>query len=670
MLVATYSVSKHIRVYKVGVDWSGRTFIIEHVKTITDYSSHSQDAGEGGLAAGFPYPEAQLYHLEIVPPAPAIRSKEDFSPLLLGFFCTSSLRDNHPLMGHCPLTSIVRWEMTSIKPTLHPGFSQLASKKSNASNPSELQPELIFRRLPEIDVNSIIVSVQQLNLGTTLAFCLSDGTVEFRNRPGLDLLPPDNSPDRASSLAQVGLEFPSGNPCLYAALSPNACAVIAMDHGEVANLRLMQMPQAYADKTPDNAIVEALAEAFVMQFQISCFGYANYHDDLSATMELFQNEHLREDNSAKASTFLKPFLSDIHRVISVNVDFSGDTKTELYLRNGFHQRMLSMQLSLGYGGEQQHRSLSSKVAFAILQLRWATLTFAMGLKTNPPGVALPADAELKRTETVRSFFGIISWTLSLMNYVIDELFSLAAAIEDNSASEDETANYDAVTDKICELNTPALALLFVSQSRLLFKYNFRFFRNLGVEITQQRPHNPTWRELGSIFSKSPVPLQQFERVLAEVDANVRGVYESEQIPEADRKEIEKGMLITGFVSPRLWPAVEALLTKTLKSLREEVDVAELYFHDASWLGLSDDKASDRWRTEHRLDVIRKVELSKRARLRQCTRCCSVMEDTPPPNWTAGLLVNMWRTCVCGNWWMSMKDEGQKVNGNGYKNGRR
>lgn len=126
------------------------------------------------------------------------------------------------------------------------------------------------------------------------------------------------------------------------------------------------------------------------------------------------------------------------------------------------------------------------------------------------------------------------------------------------------------------------------------------------------------------------------------------------------------MLITGSVSPRLWPAVEALLTKTLKSLREEVDVAELYFHDVSWLGLSDDKASDRWRKEHRLDVNRKVELSKRARLRQCTRCCSVMEDTPPPNWTAGWLVNMWRTCVCGNWWMSMKDEGPNTNENGNR----
>lgn len=144
MLVATCSISKQTRLYRVEVDWSGRSFIIEHVKIIADCSSHSQDAGEGGMAAGLPYPEAQLYHLELVSPAPDIRSKEDFPPLLLGFFCNSPPRDNHPLIGHGPVTSIVRWEMTSIEPTLHPGFSQLASKRSNASKPSELQVLKVF----------------------------------------------------------------------------------------------------------------------------------------------------------------------------------------------------------------------------------------------------------------------------------------------------------------------------------------------------------------------------------------------------------------------------------------------------------------------------------------------------------------------------------------------
>lgn len=144
-------------------------------------------------------------------------------------------------------------------------------------------------------------------------------------------------------------------------------------------------------------IVEAVAEAFVMQFSISCSGYGSYHDDLSATIQLLQDQHLKGDSSAQAPRFINQFLSDVHRVLQLNVDFSGDVKTETYLKNGFHQRTLSMQLSLGYWGDENHRSLSSKVAFAILQLRWAALTFAMGLKPNPSGAAPSGEVELKRT---------------------------------------------------------------------------------------------------------------------------------------------------------------------------------------------------------------------------------------------------------------------------------
>ena len=62
-------------------------------------------------------------------------------------------------------------------------------------------------------MNTVVVAVQQLNLGTTLVFCSSDGSVEFRSRTTLDPLPRDDSPARASSIAQVGLGFPIGNPC-------------------------------------------------------------------------------------------------------------------------------------------------------------------------------------------------------------------------------------------------------------------------------------------------------------------------------------------------------------------------------------------------------------------------------------------------------------------------
>lgn len=144
-------------------------------------------------------------------------------------------------------------------------------------------------------------------------------------------------------------------------------------------------------------IVEAVAEAFVMQFAISCSGYCSYHDDLSATMQLFQDQHLKGIDSSQSPRFINPFLRDVHSVSQLNIDFSGDIKTENYLKNSLHQKTLSMQYSLGYWGDEFHRSLSSKIAIAILQLRGVALACAMGLKPAPSGTTPSGEAEFKRT---------------------------------------------------------------------------------------------------------------------------------------------------------------------------------------------------------------------------------------------------------------------------------
>ena len=56
-----------------------------------------------------------------------------------------------------------------------------------------------------------LVSLQQVNVGTALVMNYSDGSVEFRDRVTLDLLPRDGN-DRISSLAQVGFSFPAKGP--------------------------------------------------------------------------------------------------------------------------------------------------------------------------------------------------------------------------------------------------------------------------------------------------------------------------------------------------------------------------------------------------------------------------------------------------------------------------
>ncbi|KAL8920524.1 MAG: hypothetical protein Q9172_004478 [Xanthocarpia lactea] len=657
IVVATYSVSQRIRTYRVCVDWSRQCFLVDHLTTIVDCSPDNDALDGTGLSSSLPYSEPQLYHLEILSPAPDLRKKNNTLPLLLlAFFCSASDRNEHPTVAINHSTFIVRWELSSIKPILHPSFSQLASKKPNGTHTSDLQPDITFRRLQDVRESKVMVAVRELHLATTLVFCFSDGSVEFRSRSTLDLLPHDET-DRVSSMAQVGLEFLPGDPFLHAALSPSACALVTLDDKCTARLKIMQMPHGYADSILETADPEAVAAACVMQFNMAYIGYGNHHDDLSATMQSFQKQYLK-DRPQEANGFVEAFLSDMYRITQLNVDYSGDIKTELYLKNALHQKALSLQLSLGYQGEQQHRALSFKVSFAILQLRWAALTLVMGLKSNSSS----PEAEFNRTEMVRSFFGIISWTLSLMNYIMDELLTLVTEIEENGP-----LSYDLLEAKIQARNTPVLALLFVSQSRLLLKYTFRLFRSINVEAMQNRSQNPTWRELVGIFTASPVPTRLFEKVITDVETSVRSIYESHQFPDTERKEIEKKMLISGSVPPQLWPAVESLLTKTLTSVSEGINRAGLFFHDISWIGLSDDKASDQWRKEHRLDIVRKIEMPRRAKVRRCTRCCCVMEDSAPVKGTTGWLVNMWRSCVCGNWWMDVDDEGGgRTGGNGMR----
>ncbi|KAL8985855.1 MAG: hypothetical protein Q9205_000573 [Flavoplaca limonia] len=518
MLVATYSVSKRIRTYRVGVDWSSQSVVITHLRNIADCSPINDTLVLSGLPLTSPHPEPQLYHLELLSPAPApdLRRKELLPPMLLAFFCSSASTDKQPTVAVDQSTFITRWESSITKPSLHPSFAQSGLKKPNGTGLSDLQPEITFKRLQDVRVNKVLVAVRELHLATTLVLCYSDGSVEFRSRSTLEPLLRDVA-DRVSSLAQVGLEYLPDDP-------PG---------------------------------IEAVAEACLMQFNMSYVGYGNYHDDLSAVMQKFQ-KHFLKDRPEEAREFVHVFLSDMCRILQLNVDYSGDSKIENYLKNVLHQKTLSMQHSLGYHGEQQHRTLPSKVAFAILQLRWAALTFLMGLKQNPPGTILSTEAGFNRTVQAR--------------------------------------------------NTPALALIFVSQSRLLFKYNLLRFRSINAEAVQSRPQNPTWRELGDIFRRSPVPIQSFEKVIVDVETSVRNIYDSNQISDAERKDIEKKMLITGSVPPKLWPAIESLLTKTLKSVREDINRATLYFHDISWIGLSDDRASDQWRKEHRLDIVRKIQV--------------------------------------------------------------
>lgn len=204
------------------------------------------------------------------------------------------------------------------------------------------------------------------------------------------------------------------------------------------------------------------------------------------------------------------------------------------------------------------------------------------------------------------------------------------------------------------MNTPALSIILISTSRSFLKHNCRFLCGLHAEAKSSQTYGPqrqVFRELEAIFEESPVKVLQFERLLSELDSGVRTAYSTAQISDGDRKNTEKEMLVSAKTPSVLASALESFLTTSVESLRGEVNEAELYFTDLSWLGLSDDSRSDFWRNNHVLDVLRKVELPKEAQIRRCTRCCAKVEEKFHQKGVNVWLLNMQRTCFCGNWWM-------------------
>lgn len=454
-----------------------------------------------------------------------------------------------------------------------------------------------------------------------------------------------------------------------------------------------------------SARLEVIVEAFVMQSSVASLNNLN-NEDIVAALQAFSNQYLHGQVQAgepptlfNSDTFKLHFLSELYRTIGVRVDYSIDPQLQQLLQSNQGltlQRCLSIQTALGYAGGGHPPSLWAILAWTILNIR-SVVMVSMGTMSRKPGVenelskpGMPKQTEkmCRKTtyfgsETVHVLIGLVSWSMTLISYIVDELFVLEDYLEDN---DDGTGNisldvlnarselphqfpFDQTPTKhhpVRETNSPALLLLLVSSSRNFLKYNcnpLKAFMQACKSQHSQTPLRLAYQELFAVFQKSLVSVSQFERLLSQLDTSIRSAYQASNTSETDRSTLEKNMLIRAEIPPILLPTVHDLLTKTAASLRDEVNVAELYFSNVASLGLTDDNAGKRWRREHPLDAMRKVELGKGVQTRRCTRCAAVMEDLLPTR-TTSLMVSQMKHCFCGGWWMVGGEE-DGGNGLGY-----
>ncbi|KAL9130982.1 MAG: hypothetical protein Q9217_000971 [Psora testacea] len=430
----------------------------------------------------------------------------------------------------------------------------------------------------------------------------SDGIIEFRDSQSLQLLPPD-------------------------------------PEGQISSL----------------SFLEIVNEAFVTQLSIASRAYTSCTEDVLSAVQLFTSQYINlqmqlqfAPSLANSSTFNRRLLSGMYRILGVGLDHAMDTQPDQSYKNTYFQRCLGVQASLGFPGDVSLRPTEGIVALVMLSLR--LFSIVLSYASTRKGNEQVSEALRKPGERILVLFKF--------DFITDELSSILHAFEGVGISQNHI-DANLVNQNIRESQSPALPLLFISTSRAMFRYNCRYIRVLAAESEKHRDSTPlskAYRELDIILQRSPVSLQQFEKVLNQVDDSIKIAYQSSTSGEADRRNAEKDMLIRAEIPQNLIEPVKQLLYQTVVSLRCEINEAELYFMDVGGLGLTNDNTSMKRNREHPTDVIQKTPLRREAKVRRCIRCSAFMEDVLPQRNGNPILALLGRTCCCGSFWMLIESD--------------
>lgn len=139
MLLATHSLDKQLRLYRVGIDFQQLVFNIQHLKTISDCSPMDLENSSSLMSRKM---SCQMSHLKLIAPGPDIRTRGTTSPFALAVFSYAPDHPQNDPIREEPLSILAGWELHGAKAKLHPSFEQLTSKRPNISSPGELPVRL------------------------------------------------------------------------------------------------------------------------------------------------------------------------------------------------------------------------------------------------------------------------------------------------------------------------------------------------------------------------------------------------------------------------------------------------------------------------------------------------------------------------------------------------
>lgn len=710
LLLAAYDVKRRLHLYRVEAIWNvpadkrsqnagpfEKPTIHVSLLALEDACNPvdmiNDDLSNGTSSKG-PAAAAQLTHLNFLPVTP---QQDDGSvPTIQAIFSKPPNPISYDMNPQeTRYSTIVKWEVHQEQQNqLHPGLDHVTSKKKSVGS-IPAQTTYLLKRQPDFSLHAVVLEFYPIWYNMLLAFCYSDGSIEFRKRSTMEIIMPDDNTEHVTSLLQAGFIFQHAEPSLHVAFSPNHCMAVGLQLDGTVKLRSMEYSHGTLSTDDEDPRHSAALAALILQSSSAANQYFS-SDDIFAIVGSMSDKRKHD------------FINLLFEGLQVNIDCGiDDSSTNHFIllgRSPFFVKSLSAMHLLGLHGNID-RTLSSKIAWQILNIKYVTqiLTTIVRMHGDVGKTNL-------RPEAVPQMIGTIRWTMHFMAYTLDELFSLGRALSDIPAAE---LTREVLENKIREMNKPAVLILLSAFPRAMMKLWAQPIQwvKRSAEAHANNPNAPIqspeskklYTPLLSAVTELPFEWRWFEVLISETLNHVRGIYKQRNLNDAQRNLVEREILL-GRVPDILFPVAKRLVTDTLWNsnqqngcLADKLDMGKLMFFDTTWLGFHASRRAQIWHDSHVVDVCQKMiirgvgtwvhpvstgpgqhmgsrnrsdsiqstggahpdangERKRKNMLRQCVRCGACMEDVVP-----GLLgytihhyqwlVGVSKHCVCGNSWM-------------------
>ncbi|CAO2650518.1 Nn.00g018100.m01.CDS01 [Neocucurbitaria sp. VM-36] len=707
LLLATYDVKSRLHLFRVETAWNvpaekraqnagpfDKPAIQLSLITVED-DCNPIDLANGALTNGTASrgaAAAQLTHLSFLPATP---EQDDGSiPTIQAIFCRPPNVISFDQLGphETPHSVIVKWEVHQTQRNqLHTSLDQVTSKKKSGSSVSAVN-SFLLKRQSDFTLHAVVLAFHPIWYNMLLAFCYSDGTIEFRKRSTMETIMPDSNTDTVTSLLQAGFVFPHTEPSLHVAFSPNHCMAVCMQQEGAIKLRSIEYQHGTLTADDDDSRHSAALAALILQSSSAANQYYS-SDDIFAIIGPLSDKRKQD------------FINLLFEGLQVNIDCGIDDMSNNHLillgRSPFFVKTLSAMHLLGLEGTIK-RSLPSKMAWITLNIKYVTQ-----ILTTIARMHGSLDKTSLRPEVVPQFIGICRWVMHFMAYTLDELFAIGRAVQDIPQA---ALTREVLEAKMHELNKPAVLLLLSAFPRAMMKLwaqPIAWVKRSAETFTNPSAPTPSpeirrlYTPLQVAVSDLPFEWRWFEVLVSETHSLVRGTYKKANLSESKRNVLERDLLL-GKIPDILLPIARRLVTDTLWNssqqggcLADKLDAGRLMFFDTTWLGFQESKRAAVWHDTHVVDVCQKMIIrglgtqthpttspqqnrgrsdsiqsvnggevmagKRTSQLRQCVRCGEYMEDVVQglPGYTphhASWLMGVAKHCVCGNSWMLAEEK--------------